>query len=560
MQLVVLLSGRTCNGKTRLARRLREDYGFKVLDTSAYLQTVASARDMRPDRPGLQRLGDALDRETDSKWVLDLLEKMVREAEASVPIVVDNIRNTQQLLHIRRRAGWKVVHAHLYAPDHVLERRYRARLMERGGTDVATHRDADLIKSETDIETFKRDADVRIHTDRTDSGDTFVRVAPHLGLFPPPDIRCVDVIVGGQYGSEGKGHVAAYLAREYDVLVRVGGPNAGHTVSSESGVYTYHHLPSGCRDTDAEVLIGPGATLYVPKLLQEISECQLSPERLSIDPQAAIIEERDKLAEADLVAGIGSTGSGSGSAAARKITDRHSKNIRLARDVGELKPYVRSTLNRLERAYAQGKFILLEGTQGSGLSLHHGLYPHVTSRDTNVAGCLAEAGISASRVRRVLMVVRPRPIRVESPSGGTSGPLKHEVDFDEVARHAGLDADDVKQAERTSTTKRKRRVGWFDWELFRRSCALNVPTDIILTFADYLKQRNQNARRFEQLDSDTIKFIEELERVAQAPVSLINTRFPRSDEERLDLRSVIDRRKWWARPRKLGDDEGEARF
>jgi adenylosuccinate synthase len=73
---------------------------------------------------------------------------------------------------------------------------------------------------------------------------------------------------------------------------------------------------------------------------------------------------------------------------------------------------------------------------------------------------------------------------------------------------------------------------------------LNSPTDIVLTFADYIDAENQNARRFEQLSERTIKFIEELERVGQAPVSLINTRFPRGEEDRLDLRTVIDRRSW----------------
>jgi len=153
-----------------------------------------------------------------------------------------------------------------------------------------------------------------------------------------------------------------------------------------------------------------------------------------------------------------------------------------------------------------------------------------------VAGCLAEAGISPTRVRRVLMVVRTHPIRVENPEQGTSGPLKNEITFDEVARRAGLDVAEVARREITSTTKRKRRVGEFDWEQFRHACALNAPTDIVLTFADYIRIENRRARRFEQLTVDTIKFIEELETVAHAPVSLINTRF--------DPRSVIDRRDW----------------
>jgi adenylosuccinate synthase len=175
------------------------------------------------------------------------------------------------------------------------------------------------------------------------------------------------------------------------------------------------------------------------------------------------------------------------------------------------------------------------------------------------------------------MVIRPTPIRVGNPDHeagyiqklltsvlpksvyvareadderNSSGPLKHEVTFDEVARDARLDAKEIKELEKTSTTKRDRRVGWFEWDQFRHACSLNAPTDIVLTFADYIDSRNQEARRFEQLTEDTIKFIEELERVAQAPVSLINTRFPRDANESIDLRTVIDRRNWTTRRRK----------
>jgi adenylosuccinate synthase len=201
----------------------------------------------------------------------------------------------------------------------------------------------------------------------------------------------------------------------------------------------------------------------------------------------------------------------------------------------------------LEEAYRKGSSILLEGTQGSGLSLHHGQYPHVTSRDTNVSGCLAEAGIPPSRVRRVLLVVRPTPIRVGDPPNdpeATSGRLKHEVQFRQIAQEAGLNPEVVSSLEKGSRSGKPRRVGWFEWDMFRNACRLNSPTDIVLTFADYLGADNQDARRFEQLNSQTIRFIEELERVSQAPVSLINTRFPRDTESTLDLRTVIDRRSW----------------
>jgi adenylosuccinate synthase len=179
----------------------------------------------------------------------------------------------------------------------------------------------------------------------------------------------------------------------------------------------------------------------------------------------------------------------------------------------------------------------LEGTQGTGLSLYHGSYPHVTSRDTTVAGCLAEAGISPHWVRKVVMVCRTYPIRVQNPSAtASSGPMSQEITLTEISRRSGISLSELQKTETTSTTGRKRRISEFDWGLLRRAAFLNAPTDIALTFVDYLNKANQDARRFEQLTDETLRFIQEVERVAGAPVSLISTRF--------HTRSIIDRRAW----------------
>lgn len=128
---------------------------------------------------------------------------------------------------------------------------------------------------EGEVELLKADADVRISTNRSDHGDTLVRVAAHLHLLTPPDVKCVDVLVGGQYGSEGKGNIVAYLANEYDVLVRVGGPNAGHTVANAAGKAVHHQLPSGASFSTALLVLGPGFTINVEKLLEEIKSLVL---------------------------------------------------------------------------------------------------------------------------------------------------------------------------------------------------------------------------------------------------------------------------------------------
>jgi adenylosuccinate synthase len=106
----------------------------------------------------------------------------------------------------------------------------------------------------------------------------------------------------------------------------------------------------------------------------------------------------------------------------------------------------------------------------------------------------------------------------------------------EVSRRSGIPLRELRKVEKGSVSGKQRRVGEFDWELLQRAARLNGATDIALTFVDYLNIRNREARRFDQLQQDTIYFIEEVERVAVAPVSLISTRF--------DVRSVIDRRAW----------------
>ena len=257
--------------------------------------------------------------------------------------------------------------------------------------------------------------------------DVIVRVAAQLGLLDRDHAPTVDVLVGGGYGSEGKGNIAFHLAPEYDLLIRVGGPNAAHKVYLASGeIFTHFSLPSGTQAGQAQLALGPGAVVYPPELLDEIARCDVSIDRLSIDPQVMVVEDSDKQAEQDMVGTIGSTASGTGNATARRLM--RGEGVRLARDVDDLRPYVRPTYELLEEAYASRKRIMLEGTQGSGLSLHHGPYPYVTSRDTNVAGCLAEAGIAPARVRKVVMVVRTYPIRV----GGTSGPLTSELTWQEI--------------------------------------------------------------------------------------------------------------------------------
>jgi adenylosuccinate synthase len=285
----------------------------------------------------------------------------------------------------------------------------------------------------------------------------------------------------------------------------------------------------------ASLLVAPGSVVDVKTLTQEISETGVDYERLAIDPQAMVIVAKDVTAEQTLVRSIGSTGQGVGAATARRIMGR-ARGVKLARDVPELQPYIKPAADVLQDAFHRGKRVLLEGTQGSMLSLYHGSYPHVTSRDTTVSGCLAESGIPPRQVRRVVMVCRTFPIRVRSPEGATSGHMSQEITFQELSKRSGIPVSELRKSEKGSVSNKQRRIAEFDWGLLRRAAQLNGPTDIALTFADYLSIQNREARRLEQLTNETVRFIEEVERVAGADVSIISTRFHQ--------RCIIDRRHW----------------
>lgn len=531
---IVLVSGPIGSGKTTLCRSLEERFGAVSVKTKDLIRELA--KKIKPERGAMQRYGEILDRRTKGQWVRDALARRLTQWPDDAIVLIDAVRIEPQVEAIRQAFGPRVYHIHLHASDAVLARRYRERKPEI--RELASYAQAQENKTERAVARLADIADVVINTERCTEDDVLVRAASHLGLYGREYLRLVDVLVGGQYGSEGKGHIVSYLAREYDLLMRVGGPNAGHKVYEEPEPYTFHHLPSGSRSCNAQLVIGPGAVLYVPTLLQEIGECGIDASRLAIDPQAMIISDDDREKEKPLVQDIGSTGQGVGAATARRIMQRLTDPARLARDDADLKPFIKDTRELLERAFCNRQRILLEGTQGTGLSLYHGHYPHVTSRDTTVAGCLAEAGISPSRVRKVVMVCRAFPIRVQSPDGDgkTSGFMSQEITLEEIAQRSGLEAGELRKIEVTSTTKRKRRIAEFDWALLRKAASLNAPTDIALTFADYLAAENRSARRFEQLTPETIRFIQEMERVAAAPVSLISTRF--------HSRSIIDRRAW----------------
>lgn len=529
MKHLIAISGPVASGKSVVANELIKRFKAHRISTRQLL--IDSG--MENERTVLIEAGKRLDRETDGTWVLEGSRKYIERHKDCEVIIIDAVRTERQIDHLREAFGDRFIHVHVDVPLAVAKERY-----ERRGAagDLPPYEEVRADPTENGVWSLNLIADRVVRNVDCDPESLLARVLAGLELFPAEPERTVDVVVGGQYGSEGKGNVCAYLAHDYDVLVRVGGPNAGHMVAYPAQKYV--QLPSGTRGNNrAKILIGAGANIWPQQMLREIAECGLTPERLVIDEQAMIIEEADREIEAQLFGGIASTKQGVGAATARKIMGRNTKppfgdHVRLAKDHPDLGHYIGSAARELENAYVDGSRIMLEGTQGTGLSLHHAKYPYVTSRETTASGCLADAGIAPARVRRVIMVIRTYPIRV----GGTSGPMQLPIDIEIVAERSGLPLHEIDRTEVGTISGNKRRMAEFDWEQLRRSSVLNGATDIALTFADYITAENQRARRFDELSIETKGFIAEVEHVANAPVSLISTRFHRF--------SIIDRRTW----------------
>ena len=534
---IVLVSGPICSGKSALTKHLADRHGAQVIKTCELI--IKAKPRTKPERRSLLLAGQALDREDGGAWVgQGLSETLESRKGGSTPtglFVVDSVRIAGQIHSIRKAYDADVHHIHLTAQDDELKRRYELR--HSASVQEITYENLKRNRTERNVEKLLEIADIVVSTDRCTTAATLVRATALLNLYPRSSNALVDVVVGGQYGSEGKGNIVGHIAPEYDLLIRVGGPNAGHSVYAEPAPEKYYHLPSGTRRApNAKLLLGPGAVIYPPTLLKEIQKHEVSAVRLSIDPQAMIISDDDIKSEAEHFKNISSTAQGVGVASAQKILGRSeykdSKSKHLAKDNDLLKAYIRDAHEIIANAFLQGQHIMLEGTQGTSLSLHHGEYPHVTSRDTTVSGCLSDAGIAPKSVRRIVLVCRSYPIRV----GGPSGDMGLEVSLEAIANRSGISLKELEKTERTTTTNRQRRIAEFDWEQFKRSVQLNGPTDIALTFVDYLNINNRDAYRFEQLDEYTLRFVEEVERVSGRPVTLLSTAF--------DWRNVIDRRAW----------------
>jgi adenylosuccinate synthase len=323
----------------------------------------------------------------------------------------------------------------------------------------------------------------------------------------------VSVVVGGQFGSEGKGKTALEIVRSDRTVaaaIRVGGTNSGHTALSSTGRrYALRQLPAASVDRSVRVILPPGSYIDIDIFRAEVHRLELGPDQVAVSPMARIITNEHKSWERDanLASTIGSTESGTG-AAVMAMTARGSAKLSLrsvqAEDVPELQGYLKDTGAEVRALLDAGKRVVVEGTQGFGLSpLQGGFWPKATSRDTTAAAFLAEAGLSPLDVDDVTLVIRCHPIRV----AGDSGPLPGQTSWEEIAAEAGI-KEDIREF--TTVTTRLRRVGRFDPEIVRRAIQANQPTRIVLNHLDYVDPKvcerslTAKARAFIKMVEDKI--------------------------------------------------------
>jgi len=343
----------------------------------------------------------------------------------------------------------------------------------------------------------------------------------------------VTIVVGGQYGGEGKGKIVAHLAKRDnpDFVVRCGGPNSGHTVYFENQIFRLRLLPAGFVNSRSRLLLAAGSVINLKLLLTEIELTGIDRHRVGIDRNAAVITDEDGKRESQLGLRdrIGSTLSGTGIGVAKRAL--RDGTIKLAADIPEASPFITDVSTEVNCGVDKGQLCIVEGTQGFGLSLYHTLcYPYATSRDTTASAFLSEVGLSPMKVDSIIMAVRTFPIRVE----GKSGPLKNEITWEELKQRSGYPYPII---EYTTVTGRTRRIAAFDMELVRRATMVNRPTELALHGADYLDYKNKGLIEYDGLCDKAKQFIRWLEQELNVPVELIGT--GPTNEEFIDRRTRV---------------------
>jgi len=317
------------------------------------------------------------------------------------------------------------------------------------------------------------------------------------------------VVVDGFFGDGGKGKIVSYLALSEDaaIVARGGvGPNAGHTVVKGKEKFKLRMVPCGFVNDNTLQLIGPGVVVNTEVLLKEIEETGTS-KRFGLDPQCAIIEKKhiEEDRKGHLKNKIGTTGTGTGPCNA----DRAYRVAKMAREIPELEPFIKDVPTLVNEALDNGENVILEGTQGTYISLFHGGYPFVTSKDVCASAICSDVGVGPTRVDEVVLVCKSYVTRVGE------GPLEGEISLEE-AKKRGWD-------EYGTVTGRQRRAAPFNFDLAKRAAMINGATQLAITKLDILYPECAGSDDYDSLPAKAKDFINEIEEKVGLPVTLIGT-------------------------------------
>jgi len=317
------------------------------------------------------------------------------------------------------------------------------------------------------------------------------------------------VVIGGFFGDEGKGKIISYLALndKPSIVVRGGaGPNAGHTIKDGEKTYKVRMLPSGFLNKNAKVMVGPGVVVNPDVLLKEINDFGVEG-RAYLDYNCGIIDESHREADSQgrLKEKIGSTGSGTGPANA----ERAMRTLKMAKEIDELKPYLIDVPLEVNSALDRNENVLIEGTQGTHLSLWHGTYPFVTTKDVTASGICADVGIGPKKVDDVIVVFKAYLTRV-----GT-GPMPGELSAEETSAKGWEEFGTV--------TGRLRRAAEFDFELAKRAVMLSSANQISITKLDVRFPKCAGVTSYDELEEDAKSFIKNIEKELGVKITLIGT-------------------------------------
>jgi len=312
------------------------------------------------------------------------------------------------------------------------------------------------------------------------------------------------VVVGLQWGDEGKGRVIDSLAGEADIVVRYqGGANAGHTVWVDSKRYVFHLIPSGILHPETTCIMGGGMVVDLQALLDEIDGLNIrginTQGHLFLSPRAHLVLPQHKGSEGLWEKRIGTTLKGIGPAYAQKyarlgvrVGDLYQEGLEeklrlssaeediqgLAQRLQELGkrigPYIRDVEPFLNRALQEGKSLLFEGAQGTLLDIDQGTYPFVTSSHTTAGGACVGTGVGPTKIDEVIGVTKSYATRVGN------GPFPTELG-DELGELLQRDGEEY-----GATTGRPRRCGWLDLVALRYACQVNGVQRVALTKLDVL--------------------------------------------------------------------------